>query len=205
MTDNIPAIHEHEGRLNGIFELPPADMPYIKYQGRVMLVLLADAVKISIGDTKDGTTKAAWVFKAVDAAVVREESMREHLANSLYLDDEEEPTRNFVADVPLTREGTQMEGRYDEEGGFLGFEKVVDTETGETLDSDDEEEEEEDGGEIVVDRVETPRPPLFKRPTPAVVPQYNNGNAPGEIETYGEPVRYKDKTLAGFLSGEGSE
>lgn len=208
MTDQLPgvSVHVNEGRLNGIFELPPADMPYISYQGRVMLVLLADAVKVTIGDTKDGETKASWVFKAVDAAVVREDNMRDHLANALYL-DEDIPTPNFV-DVPLIPEGKQLEGVYDEEGAFLGFE---------TEDEDDDEtfEEEEEllaGPErqsrterverLVVAEQPPERTGLFKTPRTAASPQPADPIPDHEeIEVYGRPVQYPDKVLAGFIQG----
>lgn len=190
MTDQLPGItvHLHEGRLNGIFELPAADMPYISYQGRVMLVLLADAVKCNIADTKDGDTKASWVFKACDAAVVREESMREHLSKTLYLDDE-----TFDPFAGNTQESWKLEVDPADLGTVTVDPPVgVDEETGEILEEEEEEEE---------------REPLFQ-PKQRTVSTYNgNGiqNDVGTVETIGAPIRYKDKTLAGFMRGEGDE
>lgn len=203
MTDNIPVIHIHEARLNGVFDLPPADMPYITYQGRTMLVLLADAIKISIGDTKDGDTKASWVFKAVDAAVVREESMRDHLAKTLYLEDELPDGLAVRHDGSVHTEDLyppdQREAWSLTDPEALGTVTVaadapenVDEETGEILEVERKEEE-------------NPRSSLFGKPVKqrddSVRPSNNGHNSelPGEVETYGRPVHYKDKTLAGFM------
>lgn len=88
MNEQLPGlqVHINEGRVTGTFELPPADMQHIRYQGRVVLVLVADVMSISVKDTKEGDTKASWTFKGVDAAIVRDEGTRNRLAQSLYLD-----------------------------------------------------------------------------------------------------------------------
>lgn len=88
--DTVPGltIHEHEGKLTGAFELPPADLAYITFDGRVMLTIVADVgapFRVTT-DPKDGTHRAHWTFKAVDAALVRDTGMRNHLASALYLD-----------------------------------------------------------------------------------------------------------------------
>lgn len=207
MTDQLPgvSVHVHEGRLNGIFEMPPADMPYISYQGRVMLVLLADAVKVTIGDTKDGDTKASWVFKAVDAAVVRDDTMRDHLASTLYLADEEDtPTRHFV-DVPVVPDGPQHVGVYGEEGEFLGFESV-DRDTGEIYEEDEEDEITVSADEEEEVTPEPVREPLFRprQQAPQGPPPEYNPTSTETIETYGGPVTYPDKVLAGFIREGGS-
>lgn len=181
MTDQLPgiSIHLHEARINGVFELPAGDMPYISYQGRVMLVLLADAVKCNISDTKDGDTKASWIFKASDAAIVREKGMQEHLSKTLYLDD------GFGLDQASL------------------FDEPVDP-----LEPVDDIEVDEETGEILVERPADPqRSPLFKRVS-ARMPVDNDvesTNGVGEVESYGQPIKYKDKTLAGFMREEGNE
>lgn len=131
--DNLPEVHVNEGRVMGRFELPPADMQHIRYQGRVVLVLVADANEVTIKDTKDGDTQALWKFTGVDAAIVRDEKMKEHLANVLYLDGLEAPE---IGTVSVTYPEKKMVGVYGEEGEFLGFES-------EDLDDDVQEEEEE--------------------------------------------------------------
>ncbi len=206
MTDQLPTIHIHEARLNGVFDLPPADMPYITYQGRTMLVLLADAIKISIGDTKEGDTKASWVFKAVDAAVVREESMRDHLSKTLYLDDEyqipplgvdlTQEAWSIQGDDALTSPTTVQKGhtRVEEEEEITPAPTPVnvDEETGEIIEVD-RTEKEPAGTALFSKRVR-------QKSDSAVLPSGNGHSVlPTEIETYGQPVRYKDKTLAGFM------
>lgn len=88
--DSVPGltIQEHEGRLAGTFELPPADLAAIEFDGRVMLVIVADVgapFRVTT-DAKDGSHRAHWTFKAVDAALVRDQSMRDHLEKALYID-----------------------------------------------------------------------------------------------------------------------
>ena len=180
MTEQLPGItvHLNEGRLNGVFELPAADMPYIRYQERVMLVLLADAVKCNIADNKDGDTKASWIFKAAEAAVVREESMRDHLSKTLYLDDV----------VPMSL--------FDDD--LTSFQRVV-VEMDKPNDGPQPGHVDEETGEILEE--EKPRPPLFRSPngTAHKVPSPRPNGSSSEIESYGRPVQYKDKALAAFM------
>lgn len=119
MSEQLPGvnIHVHEGRVTGNFELPPAEMQQVSYGGRVVLVLVADVSKVNIADTREGDTKASWTFKAVDAGVVRDPSMKDHLANVLYLDGLEPTLPLGEQEIP----GPTMVGVYDDEGAFLGF------------------------------------------------------------------------------------
>jgi hypothetical protein len=123
IQEQLPGLNVHinEGRVSGTFELPPADMQHIRYQGRVVLVLVADADAISIKDTKDGDTKASWTFKGVDAAIVRDQGMVDHLARTLHLDGLEELEEMEPVGTRLKKPG--MIGLYGDEGEFLGFER----------------------------------------------------------------------------------
>lgn len=121
MTQELPGVnvHMHEGRVTGTFELPPAEMQQVSYGGRVVLVLVADVSRLVVLDTKDGETKASWTMKAVDAGIVRDESMKDHLAKVLYLDGLDSPEPRFEEGPPT---GTTLVGHWDEEGAFLGLE-----------------------------------------------------------------------------------
>lgn len=136
MTEQLPGVnvHIHEGRVTGTFDLPPAEMQQVSYGGRVVLVLVADVARLAVADTKDGDTKASWTLKAVDAGIVRDPAMKDHLSRVLYLDGVEPVERMFEETPPS---GARLVGEYDEEGAFLGFSRA------------DEDESDDDGGEPV--------------------------------------------------------
>lgn len=159
IQEQLPGLNVHinEGRVTGTFELPPADMQHIRYQGRVVLVLVADAMAISVKDTKDGDTKASWTFKGVDAAIVSDPNMVDHLGRTLYLDG----LSDLDAPVPVSP-GKGMVGVYSDEGQFLGFQEPdeprADPETGEIPNYYDRDEQGtgEDGVEAAPLEAEEP-------------------------------------------------
>ena len=87
--DNVPGltIHQHEGKLAGAFDLPPASLANLLYDGRVMLVIVADVGSpFNVTTAKDGTHTAHWTFKAADAAIVNTDSMRDLLTDTYSLE-----------------------------------------------------------------------------------------------------------------------
>ena len=189
-------VHINEGRLLGTFDLPPADMQHIRYHGRQVIVIVADAEKVAVADTKDGDTKASWTFKAVDAAIVRDQGMVDHLANVLYLNGLEElDAPRPIGTIPVTLPAKV--GIYSDEGQFLGFEdevpEGVDSATGEVApaaeleeaipDSTDVDDEDELSTELIGKSV-VPEREIFR--TPATT----------------RPIQNKDKLLERFLNDE---
>lgn len=172
MTEQLPGVkvHIHEGRVTGTFDLPPAEMEQVSYGGRVVLVLVADVSRLAVADTKDGDTKASWTLKAVDAGIVRDPGMKDHLANVLYLDGLEASERLYEEGPPT---GAKMVGEYDDEGAFMGFRR-------------EEDEEDQDGStDLSVDA------PL---PNSATYPPQSSGT---EVSQTG--VGRSDKMLERFL------
>lgn len=186
MQGQLPGVSPilHQGKISGTFDLLASDMAQIEYEGRVMLVLVADIDQVTVKTVK-GDQTAFWTFKGADAAIVRNAEMKDQLTESLHLEGLERPLKitidgtvmNFGDDVVR---GPEMVGLYDDEGGFLGFEQIetvtVDGDTGEII--GDEEEEEIRSDEQVVG------PPVGER--------------------IGPHVRHRDKSLESFLYGKES-
>jgi hypothetical protein len=208
IQEQLPGLNVHinEGRVTGTFELPPADMEHIRYQGRVMLVLVADAMAISVKDTKDGDTKASWTFKGVDAAIVRDEGMVDHLARTLYLDgldelDELEPTGTRL-------KAPGMIGTYSDEGQFLGFEREGSTPLLEA-ESDVLEGEERDSTGTGSETTALVKGTDLEEEEPDSTPTLDHGEHPDrpEDDVYRppattRPIQHKDPLLERFLNHE---
>lgn len=109
----------HQGTIGGKFDLLVPDMAQVEYEGRVVMVLIADVTEMKVKTIK-GDQTAFWTFKGADAAIVRDDDMKDRLIQTLHLDS--------VTDTPLpfgdVKRGPTMEGVYDDEGAFLGFENV---------------------------------------------------------------------------------
>ena len=121
--DSVPGltIHEHEGHLAGTFELPSADLAAIRFDGRVMLAVIVDVgAPFRVTTTKDGTHLAHWTFKAVDAAIVRDEEMRRRIAGALHMVDVESVDPHPL-DSDTRPPRLELEGVYDDEGTWMGM------------------------------------------------------------------------------------
>lgn len=187
LVPGLNHIDIHEARLTGPFDLLRADLATIRVGARVMVCVVADVVlPMTFAETKDGDVKAKWTLKPIDVALVREEGMQQHLSNALnmigvdgddtWIDDEEETL------------STTLIGQYDDEGAFVGMATEVDLETEPVL-GDDEDE-------IVIDHGDHPDRDEY---VPTTRPAASPGRGTGEVETFGKPVRHKDKHLASFL------
>lgn len=133
MTDTIPGlkVHEHEGKFAGGFELPPADLATVTYDGRTMLVVVADVgAPLRITQDKDGLNKVHWTFDVADVAIVRDEGTRDHLSKALHLHSagvDPHPLDTPEVEVTAAQSAarpTGMIGLYDKEGAFLGFQET---------------------------------------------------------------------------------
>lgn len=114
-------LHEHEGHMSGTFELSNSDLAAIRWDGRVMLAVVADIVApFRVTQTKDGTNLAHWTFKAVDVAFIRDESVRQSIAKVVGIEGV-----GSVDIHPLDEKNQAprlaLEGVYDEEGAFVGM------------------------------------------------------------------------------------
>lgn len=169
----------HEGKISGGFDLTGPDMQQVQYNGRVVLVVVADVIKLDVHDVK-GDTTAFWSFKGVDAGIIRDESMKLHLGRTLHLDGIE--PSGVLVDVPTP--GPTLVGQYDDEGAFLGF---VDPDTGEV-------DEGPDYKEAVLDHGEHPgRPDVGHRqntrvPGAGEVDGGHREHVPSEIRRPGDPI-----------------
>lgn len=187
MSEQLPGVDRidmHEGRLTGAFDLTRADMAQVRYEGRVMVCLVADIVSpLGIVTTKDGDIKAKWTLKPVDVALVRDPGMQAHLGRALSIitpDMDEDPD---LLEHPGEDDDSQLVGVYDEEGAFLGFQKI--------------EPEDVEVEEVL----EVPIPPAPPRERPKVVPldDGDDGLPPvQEREVFGQPIQH-DKALQDFL------
>ncbi len=125
MTDTIPGlkVHEHEGKFADGFELPPADLAAVNYDGRTMLVVVADVgAPLKVTQDKDGINKVHWTFHVADVAIVRDEGMREHLSKTLHVHaDGVDQHPLDVVEAQSAARPAGMIGLYDSKGAFLGF------------------------------------------------------------------------------------
>jgi len=112
----------HEGRVVGLIDLRSHEMQEVLYNGRIVLVLVADVGSVMISDTKGGDTKARWTFKTVDAALVRSPELKRHLASCLCLDGVDESSLLPKGEVLLPKGEV-----YEENASYLSEKDATST------------------------------------------------------------------------------
>lgn len=220
IIDGVPGltIHEHEGRLAGTFELPPADLAAIEFNGRVMLVIVADVgapFRVTT-DLKEDINTAHWTMKSVDAAIVRTESLRNLLVEALHLDAAD------VDIVPVETEGPQeawsltpetlqelgsvvTTSSFDNDAVLTPVNDAILTPTNDAvnmsvLESIDDEEDLETLDGPVSRIVEDEEEQVYR--VPPVSEEIEELGAGETKQRFGAPIRPKDPTLAKYLDDD---
>ncbi len=185
-------IHEHEGRFTGTVDMPPADLAAVSWNGRAMLVVMADVgAPGRITTDKEGTNKAHWTYSVVDAAIVRDEGMRQHLERSLHVDAGGVEPHVLEEPAPVALEIDPT----------LEAEALVPTR--EALGDDVLDEEYE--GDIPTARIveDNTKKPLFSTPQMReATRQQVDDTGPEVKEVLTGPIRHKDARLQAFLDND---
>jgi hypothetical protein len=232
--ESIPGltIHQHEGRFTGTVDMPPADLAAVSWNGRVMLVVMADVGgPMRITTDKEDTNKAHWTYSVVDAAIVRDESMRDHLERALHIDagGVEPHALEMETGPSYDQHSLHLVGMYDKEGTFLGmaspeditpisptttvsperFETFLEAlpkaeavvPVREALGEDVLDEEYE--GDVPTARIVEEKKPMFSTPAVrAAARTAATGDGPEVVEVLTKPIRHKDARLQAFLDDD---